>query len=671
MKLRGLIALALAFVLISEPALAQVNQGTSPLSIPKGGTGGATAAAARTSLGAIGGPGSSTDRGIPTWNGTSGLTLRNNPTISINSLGAVQMDSGTGATTVLWNVPSTGMLDNGLANSTLMVGNGGTSLVHNAGTFTATITGTDMNVTAITTGTVPVERISTATLSGSGVTVGTQIRAQVSGTPGGIGHYTVSPSQTVASPTAMTAVSLQGRYIACIGLTTCLNMTTASYDTFGGFETGEFCTTCFGNAGWGEANQIYNIDGAGNDSSGWKALLGTLSIGLGDYNTCHGYFTCSNSGQSAPTSRNTGYGAFALSAATLSSNGSTAVGYNSAGVLTSGSGLFLGENAAPTLTTGLGNFFAAAGQAGSGVITGSNDMILGSCSGLSSSLTSMVQLCDGAGNVAFRNDSNRDTYLGDGATGRKVYVYFSSATNAAGTTSDASGVWHVFTGTSSLANWINVYPDGSTTLGAPTGANEGAGTLNVQGAVYDNGGAPTGTAGTGYVRATGATLTSPTINGPTLNTANIVGTNTNNNAAAGSVGELVSASVVLGSAVALTSGVAANVTSISLTAGDWDVSGMVAMAPAASTTQTFIGGAITTTSATFPGARAGTGTGDVRVDSYQTSVATSASQPGIDAVIPPTRYSLSGTTTVYLVATSTFAVSTNGAYGYIRARRVR
>jgi hypothetical protein len=49
MKLRGIFLLAL--ILFAAPAMAQVNPGTSPLSIPKGGTGGATAAAARTSLG--------------------------------------------------------------------------------------------------------------------------------------------------------------------------------------------------------------------------------------------------------------------------------------------------------------------------------------------------------------------------------------------------------------------------------------------------------------------------------------------------------------------------------------------------------------------------------------------------------------------------------------------
>ena len=49
MRLRVLLALWLT--LFSAPVMAQVNPGTSPLSIAKGGTGGATASAARTSLG--------------------------------------------------------------------------------------------------------------------------------------------------------------------------------------------------------------------------------------------------------------------------------------------------------------------------------------------------------------------------------------------------------------------------------------------------------------------------------------------------------------------------------------------------------------------------------------------------------------------------------------------
>jgi hypothetical protein len=145
-------------------------------------------------------------------------------------------------------------------------------------------------------------------------------------------------------------------------------------------------------------------------------------------------------------------------------------------------------------------------------------------------------------------------------------------------------------------------------------------------------------------------------------TAGIVGTTTNNNANAGSVGEYVSSTVVSGSAVAATTGVAVNVTSISLTAGDWDVAGNVAVAPAGSTVVQTLQGGISTTSATQP------------------SIATGASfqMPGIPTAgtgasgsLAPFRESLSGTTTIFLVCTTVFTTSTNGCYGTIRARRVR
>jgi hypothetical protein len=324
------------------------------------------------------GPGTSTDRGIPTWNGTGGIVLRDNPIIGISSAGALTMNSGFGATSVLYVPPN-------FTNSSLMVGNGGTNLVHNAGTFTATITGTDMNVTAMTTGTVPWERLGTATLSGSGVTVGTQIRAQVSGTPNGIGHYTISPSQTVGSPTAMTAISLEGYYNTAVGLTNFLNATTASYNTGVGFEVMEFCTTCFANTAIGEATLIYNIDGGGNTAVGWKAMLGTQTFGFGDYNTAVGYSSGWAIGNTGGTTQNTSLGAFSLSAATLSGNANVALGYNAGSGITSGSNnTVVGPNIVPALSTG------------------SNNTAIGACnSGYVGATANLVQLCDGAGNVVF------------------------------------------------------------------------------------------------------------------------------------------------------------------------------------------------------------------------------------------------------------------------------
>src|SRR5262249_26792035 len=54
-------------------------------------------------------------------------------------------------------------------------------------------------------------------------------------------------------------------------------------------------------------------------------------------------------------------------------------------------------------------------------------------------------------------------------------------------------------------------------------------------------------------------------------TNGIVGTATNNNAAAGNVGEYVAATVASGAAIALTTGNWSPVTSITLQPGDWDV----------------------------------------------------------------------------------------------------
>lgn len=64
---------------------------------------------------------------------------------------------------------------------------------------------------------------------------------------------------------------------------------------------------------------------------------------------------------------------------------------------------------------------------------------------------------------------------------------------------------------------------------------------------------------------------------PTITTPNIVGVTNGSNAAAGSVGEYVTASPT---GISLTTGTTINLTSISLTAGDWDVSGAVEFSPA-------------------------------------------------------------------------------------------
>jgi len=75
----------------------------------------------------------------------------------------------------------------------------GISVVSRTASFTASITTTTLTVSAISAGAI----YPSMQISGTGVTAGTRIVAQLTGTTGGTGTYTVSTSQTVTS-TAMT-----------------------------------------------------------------------------------------------------------------------------------------------------------------------------------------------------------------------------------------------------------------------------------------------------------------------------------------------------------------------------------------------------------------------------------------------------------------------------------
>ena len=142
----------------------------------------------------------------------------------------------------------------------------------------------------------------------------------------------------------------------------------------------------------------------------------------------------------------------------------------------------------------------------------------------------------------------------------------------------------------------------------------------------------------------------------------IVGTPTNDAPCAGCIGELITATAAP-AAVSLTTGTSANVTSVSLTAGDWDCSGTVNFTFGATTSVTNLTGGASQTTGTLP-------TQDARFDNE-----TAAQVPTASAVaaypIPVTQQLLASTTTVYLVAQGTFTVSTLSAGGTLRCRRMR
>lgn len=162
-------------------------------------------------------------------------------------------------------------------------------------------------------------------------------------------------------------------------------------------------------------------------------------------------------------------------------------------------------------------------------------------------------------------------------------------------------------------------------------------------------------AGTDYVApsGSGSSLTG-------LTSSQIAGTTTNDNAAAGKIGEYVSSLVASGSAVSLTDATAANITSISLTAGDWDVEGNINFIATTATVTSKIGG-ISSTSATLPT------DGSEVYSGVQLTVATATD----GVALPRKRISIASTTTVYLVGQASFSAGTVSAFGSITARRVR
>lgn len=142
------------------------------------------------------------------------------------------------------------------------------------------------------------------------------------------------------------------------------------------------------------------------------------------------------------------------------------------------------------------------------------------------------------------------------------------------------------------------------------------------------------------------------------------GTATNDNAGAGVIGEYASSTVLSAAAVTLTTGVTANVTSLALTAGDWQVWGNVFFILGADQAVFSVGVGISMTSGVGDTAPAGGGAAAMILSNGSATFDT-----GI--VVGQRRESLAAPATAYLVAQAGFPTSTCKAYGFIGARRVR
>jgi hypothetical protein len=136
--------------------------------------------------------------------------------------------------------------------------------------------------------------------------------------------------------------------------------------------------------------------------------------------------------------------------------------------------------------------------------------------------------------------------------------------------------------------------------------------------------------------------------------------------AAGALGEIISNNQPSGSAVALTTATSANVISVSVTAGEWNVWGTITfnLAAASSTILSGSGSATSATMNTQPG------TGGYGADALFTEDIPTTTLTGLISRNFSSFVRISSTTTMFLVANATFSVGTISAYGSINFRRV-
>lgn len=219
---------------------------------------------------------------------------------------------------------------------------------------------------------------------------------------------------------------------------------------------------------------------------------------------------------------------------------------------------------------------------------------------------------------------------------------------------------HSFVAASTLTDAYGTYIDGAPIAGTNAtitnsyslglGANAvGAGVTNSYGLIVNP--------NTGATNNFGSWLRGITI------IDNYRGTTTNDNAAAGIVGEFISATVLSGAAVAIATATPTNITSISLTPGDWDVSGFVSAGYTGSAMTRLLGWT-SATSATLPIFPNNGGAGG-----HESLNGTSGI--GLNTLVGVQRFSLASTTTIYLTAYVAFSSGAAAVFGFIRARRMR
>lgn len=151
------------------------------------------------------------------------------------------------------------------------------------------------------------------------------------------------------------------------------------------------------------------------------------------------------------------------------------------------------------------------------------------------------------------------------------------------------------------------------------------------------------------------------VSGVTISSGQYPGETTTGSATAGNVGEFTSATLSYVSRITFTTGVAANITSISLTAGDWDVTGLV----------NFEGTSTPSITAATASLSTVTNTASATEGYYCYAPGITNTLSDVTGIVPSARFSVSGTTTVYLVGQTVIASGTVKGWGYLSARRAR